>query len=144
MKVRINTQKSIKEKYGNAKVFCNDCEKEIFVSTVNIKEAAINIKGQDLILVYFTCPYCDKIYRVTLKDKRYEELLKDLESHKARMRKNSGGGNEEFASMLVSMARKKHERLSNYVTNLNKKFSGTFTFVASENNHEEKIIKYLP
>lgn len=143
MKVKLN-RNPVKEKYANAKVFCNDCEKEIFMSTVNIKETAININGQDLILVYFTCPSCDKIYRVTLKDKKYEELFTDLENHKARMRRNNGGGNEEFASMLVSMANKKHERLRRHVEALNKKFSGTFTFVTSENNHEEKILKYLP
>lgn len=42
--------------------------------------------------------------------------------------------------MLNSMVFKKKE----YVDKANKMFQGTFTFVASENNHKEQTIKYLP
>lgn len=126
------------------KIRCDDCEHEFSVNTVNIKEAIINLDGQVLKLVYFACPKCNKIYRVALKDKRYEELIEDLEKTKNRIRKNYGSGNDEFASLLNSMVNKKHKRLKNHTDNLNKKYPGTFTFVASENNHEEKIIKYLP
>ncbi len=134
--------KKVNEKYKVVR--CDDCKHEFFVNAVNIEEATVKVSRQEFILVYFTCPKCNKIYRITLKDKRYEELKEDIEKTKNRIRKNYGSGNEEFASTLNSMVTKKHERLNNHVDNLNKKFPGTFTFVTSENNNEDKIIKYLP
>lgn len=129
----------------NAKIIiCEDCKQEFSLDSVKIDEATINLSKQAITLVYFTCPKCNKIYRIMLKDERYEALKEDLEKTKLRIRKNNGSGNEEFARMLNSMVIKKHNRLRNHIENLNKKFPGTFTFVASENNHEDKIIKYLP
>lgn len=114
------------------------------MNSVNIEESFVSLNGQVLKLVYFTCPKCNKIYRITLQDGRYEELKKDLEDTKIRMQKAFGRQNQEFARMLNNMVNKKHERLKNHLKNLNDKFPGTFTFVTSENNNEEKIIKYLP
>ena len=125
-------------------VICDECEHEFSMNSVNIQEVTMNLGGQALTLVYFTCPKCNKIYRITLKDERYEELKEDLERTKIRIRKNRGSRNDEMARMLNSMVVKKHERMRNHLTNLNNKFPGTFTFVASENNHEDKIITYLP
>lgn len=128
----------------NAKIICDDCKKEFSLGSVKIDTTIIKIKNQALVLDYFTCPKCNKIYRIMLKDKQYDILRADLEKTKLRIRKNNGSGNEEFASLLNSMVIKKHNRLKNHVENLHKKFPGTFTFVTSENNHEDKIIKYLP
>lgn len=125
-------------------VNCDECNYEFSMNTVNINEATVNLHGQALTLVYFACPKCNKIYRITLKDKRYEELREDLERTKMRIRKNYGSRDDEFASTLHAMVIRKHNRLKNYLTQLNEKFPGTFAFVASENNHEDKIIKYLP
>ena len=127
-----------------ATVYCDECKHEFSMNSVDIQEVAINLDGQVLKLVYFTCPKCNKIYRITLKDERYEELKEDLERTKKRIRRNYGSRNDEFASTLNAMAVRKHERMRNHLSRLNEKYPGTFTFVASENNHEEKIIKYLP
>lgn len=127
-----------------ATVYCDECKHEFSMNSVNIQEVTMNLGGQALTLVYFTCPKCNKIYRITLKDERYEELKEDLERTKTRIRKNRGSRNDEFARTLNSMVTKKHERMRNHLTRLNDKFPGTFTFVASENNHEDKIITYLP
>jgi RNase P subunit RPR2 len=127
-----------------ATVYCDECKREFSVDPATIQEATIELDGQALTLVYFACPKCNKIYRVILKDKRYEELREDLERTKKRIRKNHGSGNEEFARRLNDMVFKKLERLRNHSASLNAKYPGTFTFVASENNHKEKSIKYLP
>lgn len=127
-----------------ATVYCDECKHEFSMDSVDIKEVTMNLGGQALTLVYFTCPKCNKIYRITLKDERYEELKEDLERTKTRIRKNRGSRNDEMARMLNSMVIKKHERMQNHLARLNNKFSGTFTFVASENNHKDKIITYLP
>ena len=125
-------------------IICDECTSEFSLNPVDIKEAIIDLGGQAFTLVYFACPKCNKIYRITLKDKRYEELKEDLERIKKRIRKNYGSRNDELARTLNSMMIKKQERLKSYLASLNNKFSGTFTFVASENNHEDKIITYLP
>lgn len=71
-------------------------------------------------------------------------LVKDLEKIKKRIRRNHGSNNREMARMLNSMVFRKKQRLEEYVDKVNKMFPGTFTFVASENNHKERTIKYLP
>lgn len=129
---------------NDAMIKCDNCKEEFSLGSVKIDEATVEIKRQKIKLIYFTCPKCNKIYRIMLKDKQYDILKADLEKAKMRIRKNNGSGNEESARLLNSMVIKKHNRLRNHVDNLQKKFSGTFTFVASENNHEDKIIKYLP
>ena len=129
---------------GNYLLRCDDCDFEWLLNADHINEAEVVINGQPFILVYYTCPKCKKIYRIILKDKRYEELAEDLVRTKNRIRKNHGSNNFEFARVLDNMVRKKHERLKNYISRLNKQFPGTFTFVESENNQEDKFIKYLP
>lgn len=124
-------------------VYCDDCKHEFSMNAVDIKQAAVTLGGQALVLVYFTCPKCNKIYRITLKDERYDALRLDLEKTKKRIRKNHGSGNGEFASTLDTMVRRKLERLRTYTTELNGKYPGTFVFAVSENS-EGEIIKYLP
>ncbi len=123
---------------------CDECDHTFLLSAAYIKNVEVVINDQPLTLVYYTCPKCNKIYRITLKDKRYEELAEDLERTKNRIRKNHGSNNDELARVLDVMVRKKHERLRSHVDRLNKQFPGTFTFVVSENNQKDKFIKYLP
>lgn len=123
---------------------CDKCEYEFSLNAVKIYEAGVVINGHEMLLVYFTCPKCNQIYRITLKDNRYVELQQDLEKMKKRIRKSHGGRNVEFARTLDSMVRTKVQRLKSYAKQLNEKFPGTFTFVVSENNHEEQNIQYLP
>jgi regulatory protein YycH of two-component signal transduction system YycFG len=134
----------MKEKAKSVKICCNECKHEFSLNSVNIQKAIISINGQVLKLVYFACQKCNKIYRISLEDEAYEELKDDLENTKERMRKAYNSGKKEFASTLNQMVLKKYNRLKNHLKNLDKKYPGTFTFVASENNHEDKIIKYLP
>ena len=125
-------------------IICDKCKNEFFLESVNIKNAEVKINNQQLTLIYFTCPKCNKIYRVSLADTRYFELREDLEKIKKRIRKNHGSNNEEMHRTLNQMVNIKLERLRSHTDKLNKKFPGTFTLVVSENNHKEKYIKYLP
>lgn len=126
------------------KIKCDECKKEFSLNTVNIENAEVKINNQQLTLIYFTCPKCNRLYRVSLTDARYFELKEDLEKTKKRIRRNHGSNNEEMHRMLNQMVNKKLERLRNHTDKLNKMFPGTFTLVVSENNHQEKNIKYLP
>ena len=122
-------------------VKCDECKNEFFLNAVNINESTVEINGVFAILTYFACPKCDKIYRVSLQDKRYYELKEDLEKTKKRIRNNYGSNNDEKARVLNAMVVKKHERLKAHIDKINKVYSGTFVF---ENTPNGKNIKYLP
>ena len=126
------------------RVKCDECEHEFILEAVGIHETIVQLNGVPVTLVYFACPKCNKIYRVSIQDRRYYELVEDIEKTKKRIRRNHGSNNQEMARMLNSMVFRKKQRLEEYVDKVNKMFPGTFTFVASENNHKEQTIKYLP
>ena len=84
-------------------IICDECKNEFFLESVNIKNAEVKINNQQLTLIYFTCPKCNKIYRVSLADTRYFELREDLEKTKKRIRKNHGSNNEEMHRTLNQM-----------------------------------------
>ena len=125
-------------------IVCDECKYEFYLDAVGIHGAIVELNGVPVTLVYFACPKCNKIYRISIQDRRYYELVEDLEKTKKRIRRNNGNNNQERARMLNSMVFKKKQRLEEYVDKVNKMFPGTFTFVASENNHKEQTIKYLP
>lgn len=125
-------------------IVCDECKHEFYLDAVGIHEAIVELNGVPANLVYFVCPKCNKIYRISIQDRRYYELVDDLEKTKKRIRRNHGNNNQEMARMLNSMVFKKKQRLKEHVDKVNKMFPGTFTFVASKNNHKEQTIKYLP
>ena len=55
-----------------ATVFCDECKHEFSMNSVDIQTATVELGGQALKLVYFTCPKCNKIYRIYFKDDKYE------------------------------------------------------------------------
>ena len=125
-------------------IVCDECKHEFYLNAVGIHEAIVELNGVPVNLVYFACPKCNKIYDISIQDRRYYELVDDLKEAKKRIRRNYGNNNQEMARMLNSMVFKKKQRLKEHVDKVNKMFPGTFTFVASENNHKEQTIKYLP
>ena len=125
-------------------IVCDECKHDFYLDAVGIHEAIVELNVVLFTLVYFACPKCNKIYRISIHDRCYYELVEDLEKTKKRIRRNHGSNNQEMARMLNSMVFKKKQRLEEYVDKVNKMFPGTFTFVASENNHKEQTIKYLP
>lgn len=125
-------------------ILCDECKAGFSLNSVDIEKANVIVNGQELVLVYFACPGCEKIYRIMLRDDEYYKLNTDLEITKTRMRKAYDSGNEELARVLNEMVMKKHARLSSHIDKVNKRFPGTFTFVTSENKHKDKIIEYLP
>lgn len=125
-------------------IVCDECKHEFYLDAVGIHEAIVELNGVPVTLVYFACPKCNKIYRISIQDKRYYELVEDLEETKKRIRRLNGSKNFEMAKILDSMVIKKHERLKAYVEMVHKAFPGEFIFVSSESNPKEKLIKYLP
>lgn len=139
MKMKFDVKKEV-----NWKAKCDECNHEFLLNAAAIHEAKIELNNTPVILVYFACPKCDKIYRVSIQDARYYDLKEDLEKAKKRMRRNHGNKNIGMAETLHKSVIRKHERLKAHVDKVNKMFNGTFTFEVSENNPKEKVIKYLP
>lgn len=123
-------------------IVCDECKHEFYLDAVGIHEAIVELNGVPVTLVYFACPKCNKIYRISIQDRRYYELVEDLEKTKKRIRRNHGSNNEELARVLTNAANKKLERLRNHADKLAAKYPGTFTYVVSENKHKELV--YLP
>ena len=130
--------------HEKAIIVCDECKHEFYLDAVGIHEAIVELNGVPVTLAYFACPKCNRIYRISILDRRYYELVEDLEKTKKRIRKNHGSNNQKMARALNSMVFKKKQRLEEYVDKVNKMFPGTFIFVESENNHKEQTIKYLP
>lgn len=123
-------------------IACNECGFEWPLNAVQIQEERIEIENEKLRLSFFTCPKCNKIYRISIQDRRYYELVEDFEKTKKRIRRNHGSNNQEMARALTNAANKKLERLRNHVDKLAAKYPGTFTYVVSENKRKELV--YLP
>ena len=72
-------------------IVCDECGYEFSLESVNIniQEQSVKCENEQLSLMFFTCPKCNKIYRVLLKDARYEELRVDLEKTKRRIRRSN-------------------------------------------------------
>ena len=124
----------IKKKH---KIICDECKKEFFLKSVKIKESIVKVNNVPINLVYFMCPKCKKIYLISIQDKRYFELLDDLENTKRKIKKNNGTGDLQKAEILNEMVFRKLNRLKSHEEKLKKKVNGTFVC-------EEGIIKYLP
>ena len=125
-------------------IVCDSCSHTFASTQVKVQEGQVKLDGICFKLIYFVCPKCNKIYKVSLIDKRYEELLKDLEKVKRRIRRNRGVDNVELQTKLSTMATKKYDRLKQYVDKLNSKYTGTFTFASVNNDKDENKIVYLP
>ena len=123
---------------GEKVIVCDKCSAEFFVKSVSIQECSVEIEGKQLLLDYFMCPECNEIYKVFLvEERKYRELVDDLLSTEKRIRKLEGKGNAQLLDKLQKMALRKKDKIQSYVGSMNKKYSGTFTFTASENNQKE-------
>lgn len=133
--------RSINPQPTATEVYCDKCKFEFSLNTVGIKEATVQCGNEDYVLVYFACPSCHTIYRVCLKDDRYNELAEDLETARKRIRRNQGRKNVGLATQLDGMVRRKAERLKAHITNLNRKYPGTFVFAVPESGEGEIIYR---
>lgn len=126
------------------KIKCDNCEIEFSLNAVKINKTKIVLNNTPVHLVYFVCPKCNKIYRISIQDAKYYDLKKDLEKIKKKIQKNQGSNNLELARQLNDMANKKHKRLSDHVEVVNRMFPGEFIFEVSKGKLNKKVIKYLP
>lgn len=129
----------------NKIVYCDKCKKEFAYQSIQIKETSVEIAGDVLLLDYFTCPFCNAVYKVLLVEgSKYRELVDDLMSMKKRIRRRHGKGNPMLIEKLQKMALIKQNHIKAYVESVSRKYSGSFIVLATENNQQGEHIIYLP
>lgn len=123
------------------KIICDKCKHGFSLNTVKIKESPIEIEDDNLILMYFECPKCKKIYRITLKDEKSEELLEVLKKTEQKLKERVWCGNEELVRQLEGLVNARKDSYESYINILNNHYPGSFKYEASKG---KKRIVYLP
>lgn len=122
-------------------VRCDECKSEFELYKDDLKKTIVNLDGVNVHLVYFMCPKCKKIYRVSIQDRNYYKFAHDLEKAKRKLR-NYNGNDGAVINKLCAKALEKKKILEKYVDLVNDTYNGTFEFVASENNYDGYKIIY--
>lgn len=112
----------------NIKIVCDKCKHGFSLNTVKIKESPIDIGDDKLILMYFECPKCKKIYRITLKDEKSEELLQILKKTEQKLKEIKGCASAELVRKLEGMVDVRKEQYEYYINMLNNHYSGCFKY----------------
>lgn len=115
-------------------VRCDECQSEFELYKNDVKKDIVNLDGVNVHLVYFMCPKCKRIYRVSIQDKNYYKFAKDLEKAKKKLRKYKGN-DSIVINKLCAKALEKKKILEKYVDLVNETYDGTFEVVASKNNY---------
>ena len=115
-------------------VRCDECQSEFELYKNDVKKDIINLDGVNVHLVYFMCPKCKRIYRVSIQDKNYYKFAKDLEKAKKKLR-NYKGNDSVVINKLCAKSLEKKKILEKYVDLVNETYDGTFEVVASKNNY---------
>lgn len=115
-------------------VRCDECQSEFELYKNDVKKDIVNLDGVNVHLVYFMCPKCKRIYRVSIQDKNYYKFAKDLEKAKKKLR-NYKGNDSIVINKLCAKALEKKKILEKYVDLVNETYDGTFEAVASKNNY---------
>lgn len=125
-------------------VYCDKCGKEFEYQSIQIKECSVEVEGNVLLLDYFTCPFCNTVYKVLfVEETKYRELVDDLLLVQKRIYRQKGKGNPMLLEKLQNIAAKKQMRIRTYVNGISKQYPGSF-MLATENNQDGQQIIYLP
>lgn len=121
-------------KQADKQIQCDECE-HIWnaVDTVIHSEAVKNESGQEMLVHFFLCPECKKIYVIDIIDNRmrvYLERISKLERKIARGQKRKLIVSEE-----VSKRNQLREQMIFYHTALKNKYSKHFHLNFEEANH---------
>lgn len=122
-------------------IYCDECKREFEYRSIQIKETSVEIDGNVLLLDYFTCPFCNAVYKVLLvEEAKYRELVDDLVSVQKRIRRQNGKGNLMLMQKLQDMVQKKQERIKAYVDGISNQYPGSFILATKNNQNGEQII----
>lgn len=120
----------------NKEVRCDECG-YVWKKLKHIKQKSYSFEfnNRQVVLHYFMCPRCKRVYRIFIEGPRYNRLVLKLEKSKVKLRKATS---EDEAKILQQEVHNCQRELEEYVSRYNKMFSGTFTV------NERNIVEYLP
>lgn len=117
-------------------VYCDKCGVGF---VVQIKKTQILIGAKVLLLEYFACPSCGKVYKILLVDERkYMELVDDSNKIVKRIEKLQGKKDYMLLDKLQKMEEIKKMRIKRYVSNMFRKYAGFF--ICEKDQDGERII----
>jgi ssDNA-binding Zn-finger/Zn-ribbon topoisomerase 1 len=60
-------------------VVCDDCQGEFILTQESIKTDSLEAKGEIIQITYFTCPHCNKLYKIKIDSIKTLQALKVYE-----------------------------------------------------------------
>lgn len=124
------------KKNENKEVQCDECGyvwKKL--KHIKHKEQSIEINNRQVVLHYFMCPKCKKVYVEFVEGPRYKRFVSRLDKARNKLWKATS---EDEAKIILLEVLKYQQELEKYVSSYNKMFSGTFIV----NNQND--VNYLP
>lgn len=110
----------------SAKIKCDSCKYIWGIENIKLKERSLIINDSKLILTYFECPRCKKIFKVVLKDRNYFYLVDKLNKIKEEIQLNFNSKDKVKADILKNELLKVENLIKENNDRLNKKYPGKF------------------
>lgn len=112
------------------KIKCDSCGFEWKFKKTKIRKKVFQLKGRQVVLHYFMCPRCKRVYRVFIEGPKYNQLKDRLDKATTDIRiyTNINGAlpSDTKLEKLQDRAMECKHDLEEYVESYNKMFSGTF------------------
>lgn len=112
------------------KTKCDSCGFEWKSKKTKIRKKVFQLKGRQVVLHYFMCPRCKRVYRVFIEGPKYKQYRLKVEKANDAIRiyiaNNGISINDPKLENLYIQAEECKAVLEEYVENYNKMFSGTF------------------
>lgn len=124
------------KKNKNKKVQCDECGyvwKKM--KKIKPKYQSIEFNNRQVILHYFVCPRCKRVYKIFIEGPRYKSFVNKLNKAKVKLIK---ANNEDEANILRQDVLNCQKKLEEYIAHYDKMFSGTFTV------NVNGVIEYRP
>jgi predicted Rdx family selenoprotein len=69
-----------KERSALKVTYCDECRKEWILTSNDIKQQKMSPKGEEIVLTYFVCPHCGKIYPICIDNVQTVQMKSQIEA----------------------------------------------------------------
>lgn len=99
---------------------CNACGMEFTLEKLDVTEDTL--KGNPVEVVSFTCPKCDEMYVISVRDQESAKLRDELQRAREAYRKSYDSNDESKVRRARNEVSYKKKALMNYMSSLKKKY----------------------